>query len=297
MDWDGLAAAQSGVISRSQLRSLGAAEREISRLIGRGQLKRLAEGIFLVRGAPFTRPAQLWAATLVTGGVVGFDSAGYLWGQIDDPPPRVHVCVEHPKRSHAPPWLVTHRVLLPAWARTTHDEVPVTTPSWTLLDLVGAARRESDGSRLLDRGRQQGWVGANDIDRRLAACPNRHGNARLRRLRAQLDDGAAAHSERLLHRILRRGGLTAWRPNHRIRLADGSAIVVDVAFVARKLAIEVDGWAFHSDVDRFRRDRHRQNALVALGWTVVRFTWADLTERPDYVVSTILHLGAEMDTG
>ena len=36
-------------------------------------------------------------------------------------------------------------------------------------------------------------------------------------------------------------------------------------------AIEVDGMAHHVDVDRFRRDRRRQNALVALGWTVLRF--------------------------
>jgi very-short-patch-repair endonuclease len=234
---------------------------------------------------------------LATGGVVGFESAGHLWSQLDDPPPKVHVCVDHALRSHAPEWVTTHRVLLPAWACTTRGELPVTTRSWTLLDLIGAARRDSDGSRLLDRGLQQGWLRADDIDRRLIASPRRPGNSRLRRLRDQLGDGAAAQTERVLHAILRRGGLTGWKPNYRVLLVDGAAIVVDVAFVERKLAIEVDGWAFHSDVDRFRRDRHRQNTLVALGWTVVRFTWADLTERPDYVLSTILDLGAQMDTG
>ena len=39
--------------------------------------------------------------------------------------------------------------------------------------------------------------------------------------------------------------------------------------------------------DQFRRDRVRQNRLVAAGWTVVRFTWRDLTERPDYVIATV----------
>jgi very-short-patch-repair endonuclease len=297
MNWDPLAVAQAGVISRTQLRSHGADDREISRLVDRGQLKRLAEGIFLARGAPLTRAAQVWAAVLATGGVVGFESAGHLWSQLDDPPPKVHICVDHDLRSHAPEWVTTHRVLLPAWACTRRGELPVTTRSWTLLDLIGAARRDSDGSRLLDRGLQQGWLRADDIDRRLIASPRRPGNSRLRRLRDQLGDGAAAQSERVLHAILRRGGLTGWKPNYRVLLVDGAAIVVDVAFVERKLAIEVDGWAFHSDVDRFRRDRHRQNTLVALGWTVVRFTWADLTERPDYVLSTILDLGAQMDTG
>jgi hypothetical protein len=57
------------------------------------------------------------------------------------------------------------------------------------------------------------------------------------------------------------------------------------------------GWAYHHDVDRFRRDRQRQNSLVALGWTVLRFTWADLTQRPAYVLATVRDLGALKSTG
>jgi very-short-patch-repair endonuclease len=54
----------------------------------------------------------------------------------------------------------------------------------------------------------------------------------------------------------------------------------------------VDGMAHHVDVDRSRRDRARQNDLVGLGWTVLRFTWADLVERPGYVTATIRRLVA-----
>ena len=43
---------------------------------------------------------------------------------------------------------------------------------------------------------------------------------------------------------------------------------------------EIDGRAFHSDADRFQRDRTRQNRLVGAGWTVLRFTWNDLRDRP-----------------
>ena len=62
----------------------------------------------------------------------------------------------------------------------------------------------------------------------------------------------------------------------------------------RGVALEVDGMAYHVDVDvdRFRRDRLRRNDLVALGWTVLRFTWADLTERPGYVIAMIRRLAA-----
>lgn len=34
----------------------------------------------------------------------------------------------------------------------------------------------------------------------------------------------------------------------------------------------------------------KQNALTLAGWTVVRFTWTDLVERPEYVGRTILAL-------
>ncbi len=74
--------------------------------------------------------------------------------------------------------------------------------------------------------------------------------------------------------------------NHRVVLS-GIKYWIDVAFVVHRLAVEVDGWAWHSDVDRFAHDRRRQNALVLAGWTVLRFTWHDLKSRPEAVVAQI----------
>lgn len=63
--------------------------------------------------------------------------------------------------------------------------------------------------------------------------------------------------------------------------------LIDVAFPAERVAIEVDGWAWHLTPDRFVRDRQRQNAIVNLGWTVLRFTWHDLTGVPERVIKEI----------
>ena len=41
------------------------------------------------------------------------------------------------------------------------------------------------------------------------------------------------------------------------------------------------------DVDRFRADRSKGNALVRAGWKLLRFTWHDLINRPEYVVAEI----------
>ena len=100
-------------------------------------------------------------------------------------------------------------------------------------------------------------------------------------------DRAAAKSERQLHALLRSAGIRNWTANYAVWVDGDLIAVVDVAIPSRLLALEIDGMAYHVDVDRFRRDRWRQNHLVALGWTVLRFTWADLTERPDYVAAAV----------
>ncbi|MGH3925194.1 MAG: endonuclease domain-containing protein, partial [Pseudonocardiaceae bacterium] len=62
---------------------------------------------------------------------------------------------------------------------------------------------------------------------------------------------------------------------------------IDVAFPAQRVAIEVDGWAWHITPGQFIGDRQRQNAMVNLGWTVLRFTWHDLVGRPEAVLDEI----------
>jgi very-short-patch-repair endonuclease len=105
-------------------------------------------------------------------------------------------------------------------------------------------------------------------------------------LLAAVRPGAHSTAERLLHQVLDRAGLTGWRPQYAIAVPSGR-VIVDVAFPDRRVAVEVDGWAWHTDPERFQRDRNRQNELVTAGWTVLRFTWLDLTERPDAVLDVL----------
>jgi very-short-patch-repair endonuclease len=99
--------------------------------------------------------------------------------------------------------------------------------------------------------------------------------------------GAEAESERRLHRLLHQHGISGWVANHPVRLAGRLIARIDIAFLTQRLAIEVDGLAYHADRSRFQRDRTRQNELVNLGWTVLRFTWQDVTADPDRVIATV----------
>jgi very-short-patch-repair endonuclease len=76
--------------------------------------------------------------------------------------------------------------------------------------------------------------------------------------------------------------LAGWRANQRV-----AGYGVDFVFRTAKLAIEVDGFAFHTDAEVFQRDRKKQNAIALAGYQVLRFTWLDLTEYPERVIAEI----------
>jgi very-short-patch-repair endonuclease len=110
----------------------------------------------------------------------------------------------------------------------------------------------------------------------------RHGAPAARRLLQAASDGASSEAERLLVKLLRENGITGWKTNYPV-----GGYKVDVAFPKQKVAIETDGWAFHSSQQDFQNDRERQNKIALLGWQVLRFTWLDLTEYPERVIAEI----------
>lgn len=162
--------------------------------------------------------------------------------------------------------------------------LPVTGLPLTVLDAAAALGSDS-GRPLVDRALQR-CVSFAELHAAYCRSFGRHRSPWLGRVLRQAADGACSQAERVLHRLLRRARIKGWVANHRVIVA-GAEYWLDVAVVQRRLGIEVDGWAWHSDVERFARDRHRQNALVLAGWTVLRFTWHDLTRRPEAVIAQI----------
>ena len=96
-----------------------------------------------------------------------------------------------------------------------------------------------------------------------------------------------SEAEREAHRLLRAAGIRGWRTNLPVALGP-ACYYLDIAFPERRLALEIDGRAFHSDRVSFERDRSRQNDLVLAGWTVLRFTWRMIAEHPEAFVAAVL---------
>jgi very-short-patch-repair endonuclease len=120
----------------------------------------------------------------------------------------------------------------------------------------------------------------------LRLTPNRTGNQERLRLLIDSRNEPWSAAERLAHRILRGACFNGWEMNHPIFL-EGHLYYIDIAFKHVKLAIEIDGRRHEDDEDLFESDRWRQNALVADGWRVLRFTWRMLKEHPEVVVAAI----------
>lgn len=57
----------------------------------------------------------------------------------------------------------------------------------------------------------------------------------------------------------------------------GGKYRIDFADVDRKIAIELDGHAYHSDKEAFEKDRVRERELEEAGWRVLRFAGTEIT--------------------
>lgn len=111
-----------------------------------------------------------------------------------------------------------------------------------------------------------------------------HGVPRLRRL-AELAAPAESPMETRLRWLLLEGGLP--RPEVQVDLHDREGRFVgraDLYYPSAHLVLEYDGGNHR---DRLVTDDRRQNMLISAGFQVLRFTVADLHQRPDVVLAQV----------
>jgi very-short-patch-repair endonuclease len=143
-------------------------------------------------------------------------------------------------------------------------------PEWTV-----AAADCAMSLRLIDRAT---WLA--DI----AALP-----PRLRELLATADRRSESVTESLTRFRLQRLGLEP-----RIQQTIRGVGRVDLV-LGRRLVIEVDGYRYHADRERFETDRRRDARLSALGYRVLRFSYEQVMSRWQEVRAAILAATARGD--
>ncbi|MET0603541.1 MAG: DUF559 domain-containing protein [Baekduia sp.] len=65
--------------------------------------------------------------------------------------------------------------------------------------------------------------------------------------------------------------------------AQVEGFMVDFFWPAARLIVEADSYTYHSMPSAFERDRERDQQLTLAGYTVVRFTYTQVTQTPTLV--------------
>ncbi len=150
------------------------------------------------------------------------------------------------------------------------------------LTVVEAAVRRRGSATIVDSALQKKHVQLNELWDAHLRNKGRYGSPAARLLLQTAAEGSRSEAERLFARLLRGAGITGWRPNYPV-----GGYRVDFGFPKYKVAVEIDGLAFHSGAEDFQVDRERQNAIALCGWQVLRFTWLDLTVYPERTMTIL----------
>ncbi len=223
------------------------------------------------------------------GAVVSHRAAAALWRLLGFGHGPIELTVPRNRRRTAPG--TVHQNSLPPEDVTTMEGIPVTTPARTLIDLASVAERDRVEEALDDALRRRlvsiprlRWC----LDR--TARSGRPGVGVTRALIEARDPAASVPQsvfETRLLRLLKDAGLPRPELQHQVRDGGRLIAVVDFAYPEVRLAIEADGYRWHSGRARWEHDRARRNDLTLLGWRVIHVTWTDLTRRPQAVIDSI----------
>lgn len=271
---------QDGVITAAQAREAGQSAAQVRQSVNSGRWLRLERGLFADTQRERTDRARLFEAALGAGSSSTVHGVAAAWwhGLHDQAPTTVGVTVPRHRRSTTRFAMVRRRDL----SHTDRVELRglwVTEVPLTVLE--AAVELGPHGAVFLDRALQR-RVAYSTVRRAHYRNLGRSGSAAAAALLVAASDRAASQAERVLVRLLRSAGVDGWTLH-----LWASGYELDFGFAAERVAIEVDGWAWHSTPEQFQHDHERQNILTNHGWTVLRFTWHDLTATPDAAIGTI----------
>ena len=231
----------------------------------------------MVGAAPATWEQRALAAVLAAGpgALASHRTATRVWGLVPRSG-RLEVLLGG-SRVALVPGVVVHRTRdLPSVDVAERDAIPVTSVARTLVDASAGQEARVVASWVDDATRR---LGLDLVD--LRECLDRRsgpGHPSLAHLHAVVTarlplagPGDSPLEVRALL-ALARAGLPAPVLQHRVALPDGTVALLDLAYPAQRVAIELDGWSAHGHRSAFDRDRARANQLTLVGWRLYRFT-------------------------
>lgn len=285
------AARQRNHVSRRDVHAAGGSDATISWRVRVGRWRRCQAGVYSVAAAAPAWLDLLQAAVLAAGkgALVSHRAALVLWGLdgLSSAPVEITVPYEH---APIPREVVRHRTRR-RMAGDRHRGLPVTSVERTLIDsaavlppwivelaMDSAVRRRLTSYALVAEELRR--VGGRGVK----------GTRVMRALLAEHDCPGPGRSaaETMFLRVLRDNEIELPELQVRIPLADGTVAVVDCLWPRKRKIVEIDGLDAHASARALEADLERQNALLAAGYALRRFSGRQIRRKPSWVAAQVV---------
>ena len=275
-----LAASQHGIVTRRQLLALGYSSRSVEHRVARGRLFPVSLGVYAV-GWPALNQKRQWMAAVLAGGggaALSHRSAAALWEIGSEEDKRIDISVRRRCELRRPGIQFHGRPSLRAEDILHRDDIPVTSPVQTLVDLatelgpvaLERAVNDADKRGLVDPEALRGEL--NRFSGEPGVRPLRH---LLDKLFFRLSD---SDLEIYFRRIVKAAKLPIPLSKQRV-----NAFEVDFFWPDLGLVVETDGLRYHRTPSTQTRDARRDRAHVMAGMTPLRFTHYEVRYEPSRV--------------
>ena len=289
-----LARAQHGAVSREQLVGMGMHPQAVKRRIASGRLHPVRPGVYAVGRPELTRHGVWMAAVLSCGpgAALSHGSAAQLWELLpQNGGAPIHISLPGGVRRRQP-GVATHRRNIGPTDLTRRHNIPVTSPTRTLIDLALIAPR----SRLeaaINEADKLGFVNPETLRKTLESLRGHPGVAALRTtLDRRTFTLADTELERRFARIARRAGLPPPLTQRRV-----NGFRVDFYWPDLGLVVETDGLRYHRTPAQQTADLRRDQRHSAAGLTPLRFSHAQVAYEPEYVAAMLKDVAQRLRTG
>jgi very-short-patch-repair endonuclease len=281
-----LAGLQHGAVGRWQLLARGVSSDQIDRRLKSGYLIPIHRGVYLV-GHVATAPLAYEAAAILAfrgQATISHRSAASLLGLLPWPP-KAACWVTTPLGDSERPGLIVRKATLEPSDIATVERIKVTTAARTILDCA-AVLPPAEDDRLEGMAAQAHALKlakAPDLWDQIDRNPGKPGVVRLGKLLSKhAPKRTKLELERRLLRLVRSSDLPEPEVN---AFVEGKER--DLVWREQRVVVEADSYTFHSDARTWARDIGKTNDLQLANFISLRFTWFDVTERPERVLTEI----------
>ncbi len=292
-----LAERQHWVLSLPQLQSAGLTADAVRQRAAAGRLHRVHRGVYAVGRPNLTAHGRWMGATLAYGpaALLADRSSAVLWGIHSNEGVKTHITLPG-TNARARPGIEVHRSVTLTEADIARvDGIPCTSLARTLVDFADDAKRR-EVERAVDQAEVLRLFDLRAVEDAMARAGRRRGAALLGAVLADYAGPTLTGEglEEMFFALCRKASLAQPEVNVWVTPEDGVAYKADFLWRDERLILETDGRDVHTTRRAFEHDRLRDQRLTLAGFTVVRFTWRQVTRDPERVLRTTRNLLARL---